>query len=250
MLIGSCVLFIWVSSLAACGESRSTAQRPDASDTPLDAAPDANRPANCAAGRVIHLDVHPVVPGAAIPNGHLVVVFYQFNDDIQPPPPNVIGYDRPFLGTSTGYDLPLEEIVMPAPLDDYQLCSRTCKDLADAACDCPVTEAKLALANVFVVRDEDGSGAIERSEITNENIFGIGYLQLGAADRAYPPPSTLDFLVPSGVQACLAPYSILPPPGGSGFNDLGTPAATATFSLDVCVPSDPSCRLLHRANLS
>jgi len=215
-------------------------------DAALDAAADAAPPVRCAPGRVIHLDVTPVEPGAAIPDGRLVVVFYQFGLEVVPRPPHLVGYDQPFQGASTGVDLALGDITLPTQLDDYQLCPRTCGDLTEPACDCPEAKPKLALAWVLVVRDVNVS---EIHEFTDENTYGIGHLQLGAADRAYAAPEELGFLVPGGVQDCLAPYSIEPPAAGTEFEDLGTPAANATFPLEVCVPSDSSCGSVRPPNL-
>ena len=97
--------------------------------------------------------------------------------------------------------------------------------------------------------DRDGSGAIESSEVVDDNEYGVGYIQLGAADRAYAPPTVFDFLAPQGLVDCLAPYSILPPPANESFNDLGIPAADTRFPLDICVPGSASCSQVRRPNL-
>lgn len=237
-------------SVLACGGPKSQA----AADAAPDGAPDSlatdGPDPRCASHRIVHLDVHPVRAGAAIPDGRIVVTFFQFNDDIAPRPPRFVGYDRPFAGTSTGVDIAVDGVTLPPSIDDYQACARTCLDLANPACDCAAVEPKVALAEVVVARDVDGSGAIESGELIDANIFGVGYLILGASDRTYAAPNVLDFLLRDGIQDCLAPYSILPPPPDSSFDDLGIPAQTATFTLDVCVPGDASCDDLRRPNLS
>jgi len=236
--------------VVACGGSASNAPADAARDgSPPDVTPVDAAGARCATHRIIHFDVHPVVAGAAIPDGRLTVWFYQFNDDLMPRPQPFVAYDRPFAGTSTGVDIALDDITLPPRIEDYQLCPRTCKDLSDPACGCQ-GGPKLALAFVAAYVDRDGSGAIESSEIDLNNEIGEGYVQLGAADRAYAPPTVLDFVVPKGIVDCLAPYSILPPPPGESFNDLGIPDQTATFPLDVCVPGDASCDQVRRPNLT
>lgn len=237
--------------VVACGGSASNAPADAARDgSPLDATPVDAPGARCATHRIVHFDVHPVVAGAAVPDGRLTVWFYQFDDSLTPRPPRFVAYDRPFAGTSTGVDIALDDITLPPQIEDYKLCSRTCTDLSDPACGCQAAGPKLALAFVGAYVDRDGSGAIESSEIDFNNEIGVGYMQLGAADRAYAPPTVLDFVVPEGIVDCLAPYSILPVPPSEGFNDLGIPSQTATFPLDVCVPGDASCAHLRRPNLS
>ena len=249
-----------VVSTVACGDGSSD-RRLDALATPVpdaspDAGPDASPdgppdapPVRCATDRVVHLDVHRVVDGATIPDGRIVVRFHQFNDDIRPRP-TFFGYDRPYNGASNGVDIAISEIALPAPIDGYQLCERSCNDLTDPACSCPAGAPKLALGAVFVVRDSNHSGAIEAEELNDDDIYGIGWMQLGASDAAYPPPTALDSLAPQGIQDCLAPYSILPPAPG-GFNErLGVPSPSETFRLDICVPDSDSCDLVRSPNLT
>jgi hypothetical protein len=201
----------------------------------------------CATHRVVHFDVHPVVAGATIPDGRITAWFYQLNDDLKPRPPRLVTYDRPFTGTSTTVDISLDDVMLPQPLENYQLCERACDALP--ACGCTSAGPRLALAAVAVYVDRDGSGAIESSEVVDDNEYGVGYVQLGAADRAYAPPTVFDSLAPQGLVDCLAPYSILPPPANESFNDLGIPAEDARFPLDICVPGDASCSQVRRPNL-
>lgn len=235
--------------VVACGGSSS---RAPADTAPADAAPDAAPDAagdHCATHRVVHFDVHPVEAGATIPNGRITAWFYQLNDDLKPRPPRRVTYDRPFTGTSTTVDIALDDVMLPQPLGDYQACERSCDDLANPACGCTAAGPRFALASVAVYVDRDGSGAIESAEVIDDNEYGVGYIQLGAADKAYAPPNLFDFIAPQGLVDCLAPYSILPPPTGESFNDLGIPAADARFPLDVCVPGAASCSQVRRPNL-
>jgi hypothetical protein len=242
-------------ALAGCSDpSRATSDAPaggDGSAAILDASPDAppdapGIPFNCTTDTTLHFDVHPVAAGT-IPDGRLIVDIYQLLDNL--PVPQYIAYDVPFSGTATSVDLALADITLPAALDDYYVCQRTCGDLSNPACDCPANGEKIALAFVFVLNDLDHSGAIEPVELTQTNRYGVGVMQLGQSDRAYPPPTTLDPLVPEGIQGCMAPYRIIPHDMGHLFDKLGIPTTT-TFPLDVCVPGSPSCSMLRVANLN
>lgn len=214
-------------------------------DGAADAAPDAP-PFTCAAGAVVHLDVHPV-GGGTIPNGRLIVAFYQLIDNLHVP--EFIGYDVAFSGTATTLDLPLADIQLPPVIDDYRYCPRSCLDLANPSCDCPVNQAKLGLAFVFVMRDADGSGKIDPAELTAANLYGVGVLQLGESDHAYGLPNALDGFALDGIQGCLAPYSILPPAPNSSFDRLGIPSV-GPLPLDVCVPESAACDQMRFPNLT
>lgn len=202
--------------------------------------------AGCGPGQLC-LRPRPVVPGAAIPAGRVVVAFYQFIDDIQLEPSIHIGYDAPFAASGQPIKIPLASIVQPSRLDDFRLCVRECLDLADPACACPAAEAKVTTAFVFVVADTNGSGATEPAEVTEDNIYGVGYLHLGGADTAYPAPNALDSVFPEGIREGLSPYRIIK---GEPFDQLGVPAAGTVFELDVCVPGDASCSSLRYPNLT
>jgi hypothetical protein len=233
--------------VTACGGGSEAAMPPDAP------APDAgsmDAPAARCPNRVIHFAVHPVVAGAAIPNGRVLVDFAQFNDDLMLRPPRFIGYDRPFAGTATTLDIATDDIALPQKLGDYQLCERACKDLTDPTCGCKAGGPKIALALVGVYIDPDGSGAIEPGERAFANQIGAGYTILGAADTAYAAGTVLDELLPQGIVDCIAPYEILPPPANSSFNDLGIRASDAPFPLDVCAPPDASCDDVRFPNVS
>jgi hypothetical protein len=213
---------------------------------PSDAPPDApGIPFNCTTDTTIHLDVHPVATGT-IPDGHLVVDFFSYFDNL--PVPQYIAYDAPFSGTSTSVDLALADIALPADFDEYYVCPRSCVDFSNPACDCPANREKIALAFVFVVIDLDHSGAIEIAELADENVYGVAVTQLGQSDRAYPPPTTLDTLVPEGIQGCMAPYRVIPPTPPHIHDQLGIPTTT-TFPLDVCVPGSASCSMLRYPNV-
>lgn len=244
-------------ALAGCRDPRgATADAPtggpaDGSATSLDAALDAppdapGIPFNCTTDTTIHFAVHPVTADP-IPDGRLVILVYQFIDNLHVTP--YIGYDVPFIGTSTSLDFALADLALPAMLDDYYLCQRTCFDLANPACDCPALAPKIALGFVAVVSDLDHSGAIEQAELTQANRYGVGVMQLGQSDRAYPAPTVLDQLAPDGIQGCVAPYSILPADAGHQFDRIGIPTTT-TFSLDVCVPGSAACSMLRVPNLT
>lgn len=213
-------------------------------DAPQPKPVDAPQPVGCPAG-MLCLKANPVVPGAAIPDGRLVVVFYQFIDDIELP--LQIKVDVPFSGSATEVQLALADIAPPAPIDDYRLCIRSCLDLSDPACDCPAAEAKATTAYIFVVSDLDSSGAIEPSEITESNFYGIGYTHLAGADAAYPTPNPLDIIFVEGITEGLAPYRIIQ---GDPFDKLGIPAPGTVFELDLCVPGDASCSLVRFPNLT
>jgi hypothetical protein len=218
----------------------------DAIDADAASAADAPPQASCAAGKLC-LRVNPVAAGATIPDGRLVVVFYQMIEHVMPPVPELVGLDRPFTAATPTIEIPLADIVLPAPIDDYRLCPRTCLALDNPACDCPAAHPKIALAFVFVMRDLDASGAIEPAELVDENLYGVGVLQLGAADRAYAAPNALDPLLPDGILDGLAPYRIIPT---TDFDDLGIAAPGTVFDLDVCVPGDASCDMIRFPNLT
>lgn len=229
----------------------------DGGSPPLDETPSTDLPqepsesdlevaAGCGPGRLC-LRPRPVVPGAAIPAGRVVVAFYQFIDDIQLDPFVHIGYDAAFSAAGKTIKIPLSQVVQPPQLDDFRLCVRECFDLADPACDCPAAEAKVTTAFVFVVSDTDGSGAIEPAELTEENMYGVGYLHLGGADQAYPAPNALDVVFPEGIREGLTPYRIIE---GDPFDQLGAPAPGTVFELDVCVPGDASCSSMRFPNLT
>jgi hypothetical protein len=196
---------------------------------------------------LVHLRADPVVPGAAIPDGRLVVIFYQLIDDYRPAPPLHIAGDVPLSGTATSIELSLSELALPTSIDDYRLCIRTCRDLSDAACDCPAGQPAVALAAVLAVRDVDGSGAIEPGELVPANFYGEGYLELGAAARGFPAPNPLDIIFPEGIDEGLTPYRII---RGSPFDKLGLPPEDRVFDLRLCVPGDASCAMLQTPNLS
>jgi hypothetical protein len=214
-------------------------------DASADASTDA-APFSCATDTVIHFDVHPVAAGT-IPDGRLIVDLYQLQDNLNVP--EQVIYDVPFTGASTSVDLTLADLALPANLDRYKVCPRTCYDLSNPACTCTAGQPNVALAAVIVMVDADHSGAIEPAELTRDNRYGIGVMSLGDSDAAYPPPTFLDPLAPEGIQGCLAPYSILPPMNGSIFDRLGVPTST-TFPLDVCVPGSASCDMLRVPNLN
>jgi hypothetical protein len=209
--------------------------------------PDAT-PGDCPSGQLC-LNVNKVVPAATIPGGRLVVVFYQFIDDATPYPPLFAGLDVAFSGTSARIDTALAQVTLPAAIDDYQLCPRACLDLGQPACDCPPAQPKAALAFVFVIQDVDGSGGIDPAELVEENIYGVGYLQLAAADADYPAPNVLDPLFTEGILNGLVPYEVIDPPT-SIFDVLAIPPAGTVFDLDVCVPGDASCDLVRFPNLT
>ena len=216
--------------------------------TAIDASgPDA-MPGDCPAGELC-LRVNKVVPTATIPDGRLVVVFYQLVDDIDPYPPLRAGLDVPFTGTSTRVDTLLSQITLPTPVDDYQFCPRACLNLDNPACDCPPAQPKVALAFVFAMQDPDLSGAIEPAELVEDNIYGVGYLQLGASDADYPVPNVFDMLFTEGILDGLVPYEVIDPPT-SVFDVLGLPPAGTVFDLDVCVPGDASCDTVRFPNLT
>lgn len=180
-----------------------------------------------------------------IPDGRVIVLFYQLIDDIRPEVPPSIGYDQTFTGASKQVTITMSGIVLPQPIDDYYVCRRACDDRTDPACRCAADEAKLALAGVWVVRDANLSGRIEPSELlVADNLIGVGFLGMGTSDAAYPASSPLEALAPEGIQECLAPYSILPPPDDSGFHQLGIPQRNEMFWLHVCAPEDDACELV------
>ena len=247
-----------IALLGACGDpgSQSTDAptadsaigTPDASvDAPAIDAPAIDAPmGNCPAGQLC-LRLNPVVAGATIPAGRLVVVFYQFIDNITPPPPLVVAYDAPFDGTTTAIQFPLANIATPAPIDDYRLCPRTCFMLSNPTCDCPAASAKITTAFVFVMRDANSSGAIEPAELIDANRYGIGFVQIGGADMAYPNPQALQNLLPDGIQNGLAPYRVI---DLSPFDKMGVPAPGTVFELDVCVPNSASCSMVRFPNFT
>lgn len=217
-------------------------------DDPPKAAPSnpgLSNPSTCPAGQVC-LNVTPVT-SAAIPNGRLIVAFYQLNDDIQPAPEAHVAYDVPFVGTSTSVQIALADLQLPTAIDDYRVCLRTCEDLANPACDCPAAEAKLATGLVAVMVDTDGSGGIDPSEFVAENLYGVGVMHFGESDAAYPAANELEFLLPEGIRSGLSPYRII---DGERFDQLGLPATDAVYDLDVCVPADESCESLRFPNLT
>lgn len=219
---------------------------PDAPPTPdgPPPTPDAPPTPGCPAGQLC-LAPHPVASGLSIPDGRLVLAFYQFIDDYGVVPR--IMYDVPFSPQSGPIQISLADVTLPTPADDYQLCIRTCQDLADPACDCPAAEAKVLTAFVFVAADTNGSGAIELDELDESNIYGIGYMHLGGGDRAYPAPNPLDIVFPEGIQEGLRPYRIIP---GDPFDKLGIPAAGSVFELDLCEPGSDSCEALRFPNIT
>lgn len=243
--------FAVLAVLAACSDpphaagDAAVAPGMDSDPGSPDATPD-GPPLTCTPDTTIHFDVHPVGTGT-IPDGRLIVDMYQISDNLGVPE-HVI-YDAPFTGTSTSVDLALSDIELPPNLDIYKACPRSCYDLTNPACTCTAGQPNIALAMVFVILDADHSGAIEPAELTEENLYGVGVMQLGDSDAAYPPPTFLDPLAPDGVLGCLAPYAILPPLPDSIFDRLGIPTST-TFPLDVCVPGSASCDMLRVPNLN
>jgi len=228
--------------ITGCGDSIKVV--PDAS--PADASP----PLDAPAGPRISIRVRPVVAGAAIPDGRLVVAFYQQNDDLTVDPKFHVGYDVAFSGQSQMIEIPLGGVVLPGAIDDYRFCPRDCEDLSDPACDCRAAEAKVAMAYVFVLPDANGSGKIESAEVSLAGAYGIGQLFLGATDKAYPLPNTLDFMFIEGLVEGLAPYRLIPPAPQSSYERLGIPASGTVFELDVCSPGDGSCSMLRVPNIS
>ena len=112
-----------LSLFAGCGDS--TPALPDASAA--DALPEIDAPP----GKRISIEVKPVMGGATIPGGRLVVAFYQQNDDLTVDPEFVVGYDVAFGGQTQTLEIPLDKILLPAAIDDYRFCPRSCEDLAD-----------------------------------------------------------------------------------------------------------------------
>lgn len=239
---------VTIVDITGCGDP---AAKPDAS-SPVDgttdtAAADDAPPASCPAGKLC-FQVNKLVPTAAIPNGHLIVAFYQINDDLTPYPPVLPTLDVPFDGGAARIELTLADIELPTAIDDYRICTRTCTDLDDPACDCSAPGAKVALAFVLAVVDADMSGAIEPAELTSgENIYGIGYMQIGAADMAYPNPQALMSLFPEGIENGIEAYRIIE---SGTFDKLGIAMPGVVFGFDVCVPGDASCGDLRAPNLT
>lgn len=231
-----------LSLIAGCSDPAPVADAPATADAAPDTAVD-----TCPAGQLC-FRVNKVVPGATIPDGRLVVVFRQFNDNITPQPIRQITLDRAFDGTATTIEFPLSDIGLPTPIDDYRLCSRTCSNISMPQCDCIAAEAKVALAVVLVIRDVDMSGTIEQAELdTSANRYGGGYMQIGAADQAYPNPQMLQHLFLEGIEDGLVPYRVIE----SGLiDDLGIAAPGMVFDLNVCVPGDASCDSARPPNLT
>jgi hypothetical protein len=204
--------------------------------------------ADCPAGSLC-LHVNPVVPGATIPDGRLVVMFYQLFDLFQSPPPFHVALDIPFAGSSTRIDVDLASLVLPIPLDGYEVCTRGCLDLTNPACNCVSGQPRAAPAPVYVIRDADMSGAIELAELVEENVYGVGYVELGVSDASYPAPNVLDWLFTEGILPGILPYEIIDVQ--NEIHDvLGIPPAGTVFDLDVCVPQDASCDMMRIPNLT
>jgi hypothetical protein len=251
---------LFLALLAACDKpsssttDASTSGNKDASTTPdtstpsgaaTDAAIDA-LPQNCPTGQLCFY-INKVVPTATIPNGRIVVMFYQFNDDVDPYPTLVSTLDKPFVGASTMVQVPLGDIGKPTPLDDYELCPRTCLDLNNPACDCPANQPRVALAFVLAMVDPNMSGMIEPAELDEDNMYGVGYMSIGTAPMAYPNAAPLQSLFPNGIVSGVAPYEIIE---AGTFDKLGVPPPGAVFLMDVCVPGDASCNQMRFPNLT
>jgi hypothetical protein len=230
-------LLALLSAVAACGEVHSTAV--DAAITETDAA----EVLDCGEDPAkIAFNAKAVVAGRAIPAGRLAVFFFQFNDDLAPEPPLVLGADVAFPALAAGaercMEIPLASIQAPTR-DEYLLCQRTCIDLNNPACDCAAARARAAIGFVVVTPDTNGNGMLDGTEITDPAVHGFGFTVIAAAPQAFPLPNDLSMLFFEGIDAGVHPYRVEP---GAQFDRLGKHRAGTIYGLDLCEPGDRTCQ--------
>jgi hypothetical protein len=209
----------------------------DGGQPAVDGPPGADGSGACPAGTLCLR--HTVFsPGPQLPDGRLALVFVQLHDILTPSPPPFVGYDAPLPGTATEAQIPLASITLPAAIDDYRLCTRTCYELANPACDCVASDPKAAVAYIVAVADANGSGSADPVELSDYTYrIGAGYVVVAAADAAYTVPNPADALFTEGILDGIAPYRIIDPPT-SDLDVLGVAPAGTVFDLEVCYPGN------------
>ncbi len=185
---------------------------------------------NCPANTIC-LAVKPTETGA-IMEGRLVAVWYQLNDD-GPDPLPLIAYDTPFDPKAMKVEIPTASLM--APNEENLLCERSCDD--EATCPC-LSDPKVGVALVFVVRDADQSGSINIDEVNTEP-YGVGFMAIGRSEAEYvPAPMPFDALFPEGIDKGTRGYRIIE---GGPSDTLGRSKDGDVFDLNVCDAPSPEC---------
>lgn len=117
----------------------------------------------------------------------------------------VVGFEQPFDQEASALTIDLGAIGEPP--DPHLFCARACEDPLTCACE-PGFSA--GVGYVMVVTDADASGAVDASDLANqENIVGIANAAIVFAPEAFPTaPAPFNETFPDGVKAGIAAYRI------------------------------------------
>jgi hypothetical protein len=180
----------------------------------------------------ICLDVVPA-DGVSAASGHLVVLWFQLNDN-GPDPVPLIGYDAPFDGSLATAEIPLADITIPP--DVLLLCERACDD--ETQCPCADPEQAGGIGLILVVSD---AFAADPSLDVSGNLFGVaGGVAAGyGPTEQVPPHPDLIGTFPDGIHEGVWPYLLQ---SDGTFDDLYFSTGNEVHALDVC-PTEASCGL-------
>ena len=249
-----CLLWMWLSAIATLGGGCSGAEPlnglpPGRSDGGL---PSAGPLAECTEGTIcfavqyqdVSADGGLSSSSPALPDGHVVVVWLPFvtagdagSETTGSSAAWSLAFDAPWSPAEQTFGIPIAAI-MP-PLDAAVACSRACTDVTSSGCSCrpgPVVGQGIAL----IVRDTNGDGRIEVSEIALDNLCGVGddgIIAYGASTYAPAPvglagenpPTYLAEHFPGGIQSGTVAYTLT---NGDPWLAVAAPPSTV-FRLDV-----------------
>ncbi len=184
---------------------------------------------------VLHLTAM-LADGAAIPDGRLGVIWYQFDDDYAVEPQ--IAHDSPFDGAAAATDLPLGDVGVPRDDLLYDYARATWPD---------DETPRVGVGIVFVAGDPDGNGRIDVAEFdlfetwwTGGNVYGFASVSLGwCAQEHVPSPDLVRWLWLDGIRSGTWPYRIVPRPGEEKYMDsmeMGT--IEESYDLHLVTPGE------------
>lgn len=234
------VVVVALCGLAACPSGDSTSDAgpspPDAAAPPPPQAPDGGPVPGLPTCPPDTLCLsHERLAAGPIPEGRLVVVWAQLNDDLAAPPP-AVAYDVAFDPSFRRTDIPLTALAPPD--DPYLMCERDCLSTLDCPC---ISALRVGLGLVAVIPDLDGDGVISAYDITADPVpIGIGRVVLVySEERVVDVPVGYGRVLGEGVPAGITIHRIV---DGHPFDMLEPAAPGEVFPLFLCAQGQ-ACEL-------